>query len=72
MINLLTEASLLALAKSIYYRKEGTSVVLPSMSPSFLPNLAMLRSYVVKLVLYRHMHLVQRKPIKKKTAVKRI
>ena len=51
-MNLLTEALLLALAKFIYYRKEGTSVVLSSMSPSFLPNLAMLRSYVVKLVLY--------------------
>ena len=34
------------------YCKDGTSVVLPSMTPSFFPNLAMLRSYAVKLVLY--------------------
>ena len=34
---------------NIYY-KDGTSVVLSYMTPSFLPKLAMLRSYVVKLV----------------------
>ena len=51
-MNLLTGASLLALAKSIYYRKEGTSVVLSSKSPSFLRKLPMLRSYIVMLVLY--------------------
>ena len=55
-MNLLTGASLLALAKFIYYRKEGTFIVLSSMSPSFLSNLAMLRSYVVK-----HMQLVQKR-----------
>ena len=32
------------------YCKDGTSVVLSSMTPSFFPNLAMLRSYAVKLV----------------------
>ena len=32
--------------------KDGTSVVLPSMTPSFFPKLAMLRSYAVKLVWY--------------------
>ena len=32
--------------------KDGTSVFLSSMTPSFHPKLPMLRSYVVKLVLY--------------------
>ena len=54
------------------YWKDGKSVVLSSMTPSFLPKLAMRTFLCREGGVIWHVQLVQRKPIKEKTAVRRI